>query len=230
MLWIIAAAVFAWLAFREVRAARVPRRGYAQPRPVFKPYLIACMALSAGFAWQPLKYWRFERLLSAKATQLADGRPARVHCNSVADTLFDSEQFAAGHANIETGQIVFQHGWCATLMDYVNKPASASPEDFFALHMFTHESMHVRGETNEARTECQAIQRDTRAAMLLGVPEALARKQALDFYFNSYMGRSGDGWMSAQYFSDQCAPGKAMDEQLSDSTWLPLYSAADEQF
>lgn len=228
MLWILAAAFFGWLAFREVRAAKVPRRGYSQTQPVFKPYLFACIALSLGFAWQPVKYWRFERLLSPKATQLADGRPAHVHCNSVADTMFDREQFAAGHANIETGDIVFQHGWCASLMDYVSHPKTARPEDFFALHMFTHESMHVRGESNEARTECQALQRDVRAAMLLGVPETLARKHALDFYFNHYMNRQGDGWMSAQYFSDQCAPGKAMDEQLDDSTWLPLYQAAGE--
>ncbi|MBS3963814.1 MAG: hypothetical protein KGZ80_04830 [Methylomonas sp.] len=227
MLWTLAALFFGWLALREIRASRVPRRGYSQTRPVYKPYLFLCIVLSALSAWQPIQYWRFERLLSSKATQLADGRVADVHCNSVFDTMMDSEQFAAGHANIDTGHIVFQHGWCASLMDYVAAPQRARPEAFFALHLFTHESMHVRGERNEAQTECQAIQRDVRAAMLLGVPEAVARKQALDFYLDSYMSRREQGWMSAQYFSDQCAPGKAMDEVLSDSTWLPLYQQVD---
>jgi hypothetical protein len=27
--------------------------------------------------------------------------------------------------------------------------------------------------------------------------------------------------MQGAYYSDQCAPGKAMDEHLSDSTWAP---------
>jgi hypothetical protein len=27
------------------------------------------------------------------------------------------------------------------------------------------------------------------------------------------------GVMQGEYYSDQCAPGKAMDEHLSDSTW-----------
>ena len=85
--------------------------------------------------------------------------------------------------------------------------------------MFTHESMHVRGELNEGRTECEAVQRNYRAAKLLGVPDVIAKRNALDYYNNLYKERGNQGIMQAAYYSDECAPGKAMDEHLTDSTW-----------
>ena len=227
MLWILASLTFTWLAFRELRASMTPRRGYAVTRPAYKPYLFLCLTLALLFAWPPVKYWRFERMLSNKASELADNRPAEAHCNTITDTMLDNQQLAAGHANFDTGKIVFQYGWCARLMDYLDDPQHASREDFFALHMLTHESMHVRGERDEAKTECQAVQRNYRAAKMLGVADDLARKHALDFYLHSYLSRRDQGQMSLQYFSVQCAPGKALDEALNDSTWIPLYEAGD---
>ena len=85
--------------------------------------------------------------------------------------------------------------------------------------MFTHESMHVRGELNEALTECQAVQRNYRAARLLGVAEDVARRNALDYYHVLYKRRGTIGGMQGAYYSEECAPGRAMDEHLSDSTW-----------
>ena len=87
--------------------------------------------------------------------------------------------------------------------------------------MFTHESMHVRGELNEARTECEAVQRNYRAAKLLGVPDPIAKQNALDYYNDSYLHRQDMGIMQASYYSSECAPGRAWDEHLSDSTWAP---------
>jgi hypothetical protein len=51
-----------------------------------------------------------------------------------------------------------------------------------SLGLFTHESMHVRVELNEALTECEAVQRNYRAARLLVVPDAIAKRNALDYY------------------------------------------------
>jgi hypothetical protein len=42
--------------------------------------------------------------------------------------------------------------------------------------------MHVRVELNEAPTECETAQRNYRAARLLGVPDAIAKRYALDYY------------------------------------------------
>ncbi len=80
-------------------------------------------------------------------------------------------------------------------------------------------SMHIRGEMNEALTECEAVQRNYRAAKLLGVADVTAKKNALDYYAVAYQQRGRIGGMQGAYYSEQCAPGKAMDEHLTDSTW-----------
>ena len=53
----------------------------------------------------------------------------------------------------------------------------------------------------------------------LGVSEATAKQNALNIYNINYQQRGKIGGMQAAYYSDQCAPGKAMDEYLSDSRW-----------
>ena len=219
MLWIAASLCFLWCAFREVRASIVPPAGFDCTRPVYKPYLAGVLILAVLFAWPPLHTWYLEHFLSAKATELADNHHARVHCNTVFDTMLDPEMLAAGHANPRTGQIGIQHPWCDRLSSYLRHPSRATEEELSSLNMFTHESMHVRGELNEAKTECQAVQRNYRAAKLLGVADDIARKNALDYYNILYQRRAVIGGLAGSYYSNECAPGKALDEHLEDSTW-----------
>jgi len=219
MLWLLISGFFLVCAYREVRGSLVAPPGYAVPRPIYKPYLAAVLVLAVAFAWPTLHRWYFERFLSAKATQLADERPARVHCNTLFDTMLDPAMLAAGHADPRTGRIGLQHPWCATLRAYLAHPERASTEELWSLGIFTHESMHVRGELNEARTECQAVQRNYRAARLLGVPEEIARRNARDYYEIIYKQRGRIGGMQSAYYSAECAPGGALDEHLEDSSW-----------
>jgi hypothetical protein len=192
------------------------------PRPIYTPYLVTVLILAAAFAFPPVRRWHFEHFLAARATMLADGHRARVHCNTMFDTMMDTEMLAAGHASPATGQIALQAPWCDTLRAYLRHPARANREELTSLNIITHESMHVRGELNEARTECQAVQRNYRAAKLLGVRDAVAKKNAQDYYNILYKARGkSDGYLQAVYYSDQCAPGKALDEHLPDSTWEP---------
>lgn len=219
MLWILASVFFLACAFQEVRSSIVAPPGFALPRPVYKPYLAVVLVLAALFAWPPVHRWHFERFLSAEATVLAEGHRARVHCNTIFDTMMDAEMLAAGHANPRTGEIGIQHPWCDRLSSYLSHPGRANELELWSLNIFTHESMHIRGEMNEARTECQAVQRNYRAARLLGVPDRIAKQNALDYYNILYKGRAEGGIMQREYYSNECAPGKAMDEHLEDSTW-----------
>jgi len=221
MLWILISLFFWWMLFREIWSHRVGLPGYdgPDPTPISKTYVAVLLALSLLFAWPPLHRWRVEHFLSGKATQLADLHRAKVHCNTVFDMFFDSQYLATGHASPETGQIVFQYPWCSTLMDYLDHPDRANEDELASLNLLTHESMHVRGEHNEAKTECQAVQRDYRAAKILGVPDIVARRNALDYYQNIYMHKGKVGGIQAEYFSTECAPGRAVDEHLPDSTW-----------
>jgi hypothetical protein len=221
MLWLLLSFCCCWLIFRELRRHWFGDAGFERPAstPVHKPYVAVLAALAVAFAWPPFQSWRFERMLSAKATELADSRLAKVHCNTVFDTFFDREYLASGHADPGSGEIVLQYPWCRTLMEYLDHPERANEMELASLNLFTHESMHARGERNEAVTECQAVQRNRRAAQLLGVPDAAARKGALAYYRGSYLDKGRIGGMQAAYFSAECAPGKALDERLIDSTW-----------
>lgn len=60
---------------------------------------------------------RCESFLSARASLLADGVNANVHCNKAFDTMFDNRINAIGHAKPATGDIVFQISWCERLME-----------------------------------------------------------------------------------------------------------------
>ncbi len=220
MLWWFCSAFFLWLAAREVFYGFVPRRGFEAPNPKISiPYVLTTAAIAAAFAYTPIRFWKFEQFLSDKAKILAESDKAFVHCNSVVDSALDTNVFAAGHADPKTGRIVFQHPWCGDLMDYLEDPRRATLKGIHSVHLFTHEAMHIRGEMNEAKTDCQAIQRFVRAATLLGVPEELARQHGMANYNGTYKQRGAIGGMAGQYFSTECAPGKALDEQLPDSTW-----------
>jgi hypothetical protein len=221
VLWILASAFFFWCAFREIRGSIVAPAGFDSPSPIDKAYLALMLTLAIGFAWPPVHTWYFQWFLSRRATQLADDHRARVHCNTLLDTMLDPEMLASGHANPKTGRIVLQKPWCSTLMAYLRHPGHASHEELDSLDMFTHESMHIRGELNEARTECQAVQRNYRAAKLLGVSDETAKQNALEIFNVNYQQRGQIGGMQAAYYSQECAPGAAMDEHLSDSTWAP---------
>jgi hypothetical protein len=219
MLWLLVSLFFVYCAFREILGSFVARPGYDFPTPASKLYLAIVLALALGFAWTPVHRWYFEHYLSVKATELADGHRAHVHCNTMFDTMIDTEMLAAGHANIATGEIALQQPWCGVLSSYLAHPARASRDEIMSLDIFTHESMHVRGERNEAVTECEAVQRNYRAARLLGVPDAIAKRNALDYFTQLYQERGKIGGMQSAYYSAECAPGGQLDEHLSDSSW-----------
>jgi len=219
MLWILASLFFIGCAVREIYRSMVAPPGFDFPSPVSVPYLATVIAMAAVCGWPTLHHWYFQWFLSSRATVLADDHRANVHCNSAFDTMLDPAMFAIGHADPDTGEIGIQAPWCDTLMSYLSHPQRANSLELVSLDMFTHESMHIRGERNETLTECQAVQRNYRAAKLLGVADVIARRNALDYYSGEYQRRGTIGGMQAEYYSDQCAPDKAMDEHLSDSTW-----------
>ncbi len=220
MLWWALTALFLWLALREVYYGFVPKPGFTRPQEIQKSYVAITLLLAAACAYTPVRYLRFEHFLTAKARILSESSKATVHCNTFFDTAIDPMALASGHANPDTGRIVFQKPWCSVLMAYLRHPETMDREGIFSVQMFAHEAMHIRGERNEAITECQAIQRYLRAARLLGIsPDTVARQGGLIYYHSFYQQRQQIGGMQAAYYSDECAPGKRLDEELHDSTW-----------
>ena len=48
MLWWLGAALFLWLALREVYYGFVPKPGFAEPQKIFGPYLVVTLALACA--------------------------------------------------------------------------------------------------------------------------------------------------------------------------------------
>lgn len=57
-------------------------------------------------------------------------------------------------------------------------PEVDSDDAFIAVHVLTHEAGHVRGERNEAATECWAMQHSARVAEALGASRRQAERRA----------------------------------------------------
>lgn len=175
-------------------------------------YLIVVGTIAALCAQPAYKIWRLEQLLSEHASTFAERANVTVSCTSVFDSIFDQyDMFRAGSAYIEQGKIVFHHGWCRRFMSYLDDPIYLNDEELFSMHMFTHEVMHIRGEYNEQKTDCQAIQRNHLLAAQMGVDPFVARQNAILFYDTLYK--------KHPYYNPKCAPGSALDEGLANSIW-----------
>lgn len=200
---LIVSLFFCWLIYREINNS--------QELDNFTKGYIALLFILAVLSGKPIiDHWRFESFLSAKASELADGRQADVKCATVFQSVFDRFGLA-GWAKFNTGEIRLQYPICNDLRDYLDSPKGASQKSLSSLHVFVHEAMHVRGERDEKKTDCQAIQRNIRAAKMLGVRTHIAEDNALLYYEGRYR--------SHPYFSKECAKGKALDESLSDFVW-----------
>ena len=69
----------------------------------------------------------------------------------------------------------------------------------------------LKTSMNEQKTDCQAIQRNVRAARMLGVLHHVAEQNARDYYEGAYRFHP--------YFSKKCGKGKELDENLSEAIW-----------
>ncbi len=194
---------FVWLIIRELISP--------SPFDWYSLGYIALLLFLAVLSGKPaVQHWQFERFLSAQAYELTEHRPAQVNCVTLFESVFDKFGLA-GRAYPESGDIVLQYPWCNTLRDYLDAPEMVDDEGLISLHIFTHESMHARGEYNEQKTDCQAVQRNYRAAKLLGVPDHVAKTNAVTYYKKLFK--------KTRYYNKECAPGRAWDEHLADSTW-----------
>ena len=79
MLWLLIAGFFCWLILREFLRQVVTPAGYdgPDPTPISKSYVLTMAALAILFAYSPVRYWQFERMLSAKARILSWGGKIR---------------------------------------------------------------------------------------------------------------------------------------------------------
>ncbi|HSK35348.1 MAG TPA: hypothetical protein VLA80_01280 [Actinomycetota bacterium] len=220
-----------WLAVAMVAGAAVVATGWAvrrtdelgRPRRLPWVTVALLLALGAGAAVPGVLRASQERRLGTAASVLAGARVA-VRCQSFGGAFVD--------AGPELGYVrwradgspepwtLIKRDQCRHLAAYARSDKRRPTRDqVVAVHVLTHEAMHLSGRLGEAAAECAAVQRDAQTARLLGARPADAAGLAVTYWRNIYP------LMPVGYRSGDCRPGGALDEGLADAPWLaPLPS------
>lgn len=194
------------------------QRRPASPLPPFPTgFLVTCAVLALVCSVFVGRHHLLQHRLTEVATALV-GQRATVHCQTFGETWLDAGS-ELGFVEFDEAGVPVRHTLikldpCRDLASWMRSDHDEWTEDqLIAVHVLTHEAMHMKGETDEARTECRAMQRDAMTARLLGASPDDARRLARDYWQRIYP-RMSDG-----YRSGNCGPGGAWDENLPDAPW-----------
>jgi hypothetical protein len=194
---------------------RVDALGRVRPFPVWGAVIPAALAVIC--AVPVLRHHLLENRLSSAASRLV-GTNVRVHCQSLGESFvdaggelgyvrFDAEGIPEHATTVKASQCSLLSQWLS------NGERSASPEQVVAVHVITHESMHMTGTVSESRAECSAVQRDSMTARLLGATPREALSLARRYYTLIYPN------MPDEYRDSECAAGGTLDEHLPEAPW-----------
>jgi hypothetical protein len=218
LIWVSAALLVlaAGLTLRWYRA-RFDALGRPRPFPVISVSL--CLVFGLGSAVPVGLHLRTERRISAAASAIG-GIDASVHCQNAGEASFDLGP-ELGYVKFGVNGVPEHHAlikWepCHKLAGWIGSDHEhASQAEVIAVHVLTHETMHMAGSTDEAVTECRAMQRDTAMARRLGADPTAARALAVRYWREVYP-RMPDNYRTAA-----CRPGGLLDEHLPDPPWSP---------
>ena len=159
-----------------------------------------------------------ERRLGAAASVLA-GAPVAVRCQSLGQAVLDGGP-ELGYVRWRADGTpepwaLIKRDQCHHLAAYVRSDKHEPTRDqVVAVHVLTHEAMHLAGRLGEAGAECAAVQRDAHTARLLGAGPADAAGLAASYWRDVYP------LMPGPYRSEDCRAGGPMDEGTADAPWL----------
>jgi hypothetical protein len=183
--------------------------------PVWSVSALVVLALGAAV---PGVQRRVEEHRLARVARELVGHDVTVHCQTTTGAMVDAGDelgFVPYDANgVPEPTTTLKRDPCRALNAYV-KAGRAHPslEQVIAVHVLTHEAMHLRGETNEAVAECEALQRDSTTAALLGASAAQATALARRYWASVYPDLPDD------YRTGDCVPGGRLDEHLAGAPW-----------
>ena len=203
----------AWSALRWWRAGP-DAFGRTPPKPWWAAGCLAALSLVTGGL--AVRDHARESRLSGVASSLA-GRPVEVRCQSWAGAFTDAH-VEPGYVRWEADggparETTLKADVCRTLGGYLRGTGDPSHGEVVAVHIVTHEAMHLAGIQDEAAAECAAVQRDARTARLLGASAADAADLASRYWAEVYPRMPDD------YRTTECAPGRSLDERLGDGPW-----------
>jgi hypothetical protein len=198
--------LLAWLGWLGFRAWALGTRPYVT--------LAIVLALLVPTLWTEIRWLQVQAAATTAVQELTGNRAARVQCQRALATFL--------WAGADLGRVEWDQpdrAWltletCQHLGSWLRSDHSAPTlDEAIAVHVLTHEAMHVAGDRNEASTECRALQSDAQTVVLLGGSteqgSALAQRIATEVYPT----------MSDEYRSSECRPGGALDLTPGDARW-----------
>lgn len=196
---------------------RIDTLGRTRSFPVFSVAVLVIVGSGALFPW--VMRTRLEGRLERAASQIA-GVSVEVHCQSFGEAFTDVGAELGyvkwGPDGVPERRTLIKREQCGDLSDYLESDKESPTRDqVIAVHILTHETIHMMGEKNEAATECLAMQRNAEMARALGATAAQARDLAAAYWRDVYFS------MPAAYVSGECGPGLALDARLPDPPWAP---------
>jgi len=179
--------------------------------------VLVLAALGAGLLVPVVRHHRLEGRLTDVATTLVGAR-ATVHCQTAGRELMDLGTELGyvkwGPQGVPEHETLIKRAPCNHLAAYLRGDhARPSQQEIIAVHVLSHESRHMAGTTDEAVTECQAMQRDAWTARLLGASPEEALALVHSYWLTVYPRMPDD------YRTGECSPGGPLDEHLSDAPW-----------
>ena len=193
------------------------RDSLGRPRalPVWSVSLLTVFALASAV---PGVQRRLEEGRLSRAASRLVGHRVSVHCQSTAAALVDAGNelgFVPYDSDgVPLPRTTLKRDPCKQLRHYLGGSRdNPSRDEVIAVHVLTHESMHMRGETSEAVAECEAVQYDQAMAAALGATPRQARRLAVRYWITVYPD------MPEGYFSADCRPEGTLDEHLPNAPW-----------
>ncbi len=191
--------------------------------------ILALLVCGVAFVMHERKS-ALEKHLGEVATQLGS-RHVHVHCQGIAGDLVDvtaeagTVQFDASGVPADVTDL--KRPICSALRRFphdVRNPeygcvlnGSDCPqkifEDVLAVHTLAHEVWHLHGISDEARTECNALQTTARAAELFGADAEQAQATATYALERIYP------YLPDEYRETDCANGGPLDLRPADPVW-----------
>jgi hypothetical protein len=192
---------------------------------VFLLFLFALLTYALHRETKPAQASAADLGLSHIASEIAR-RDVKVRCEGAAGEIIGVDgqsgrtMFVDGKPDNQTFLL---EGICERLHTYSrltkSNPECLLPcdgstlETAWSLNALAHESYHLAGVRNEARTECYALQAIDFVARKLGANEAQARQLAV-FSYNELPQQ-----MPAEYTSPECHDRGALDLKPDDPVW-----------
>ncbi|WP_148613764.1 hypothetical protein [Nocardioides rubriscoriae] len=198
--------VLLWLGYRHLSGRRAP---------VLIGLVALVLVVNGALEWR----WIAAQGELSGAVRSVTGRDdVHVRCQRLGAAMFYALRYQ-GYVEYAADGSLPQEAFvtwetCQDLRGWLGSDKSSpSREQVVAVHVLAHEAMHLTGETNEARTECRALQRDATVARLLGATQAQGDALASRYWSEVYPQVGPD------YRSADCAPGGAWDEAPGTAAW-----------